>query len=94
MCWRNWIVFLTMYLFPWPMWRDQFFYDSKLPDVVFSSCVSVPPHQVMILNERGDPIKNYILGPYLEGQSINITCLVTGGKYRWQSLRKIYILPS
>lgn len=42
--------------------------------------VSVPPDSLSVINEKGDHIPNYILGPYLEGSSVNITCIATGGK--------------
>lgn len=40
----------------------------------------VPPEKLNILNERGNHIPHYILGPYNEGASVNITCVATGGK--------------
>lgn len=44
--------------------------------------VAVPPEQLSILNEDGTShIPHYILGPYTEGASLNITCDATGGKY-------------
>lgn len=44
--------------------------------------VTVPPEQLSILNEDGTShIPYYILGPYTEGASLNITCDATGGKY-------------
>lgn len=41
---------------------------------------SVPPEKLSILDEKGVHIPHYILGPYNEGTSINITCVATGGK--------------
>lgn len=41
---------------------------------------SVPPDNIVILNEIGVPIPHYILGPYNEGTDLNITCVSTGGK--------------
>lgn len=44
--------------------------------------VTVPPEHLSILNEDGTShIPYYILGPYTEGASLNITCDATGGKY-------------
>ena len=40
----------------------------------------VPPETVLILDEKGDHIPHYILGPYNEGGSIDLTCVSTGGK--------------
>ncbi|XP_031774397.1 nephrin-like isoform X3 [Apis florea] len=43
--------------------------------------VIIPPEQLSILNEDGTShIPYYILGPYTEGASLNITCDATGGR--------------
>ncbi|XP_043277126.1 protein turtle homolog B-like isoform X2 [Venturia canescens] len=43
--------------------------------------VIIPPDQLSILDEDGrSHIRNYILGPYSEGSSLNITCVATGGR--------------
>ncbi|XP_026296704.1 nephrin isoform X2 [Apis mellifera] len=43
--------------------------------------VIIPPEQLSILNEDGTShIPHYILGPYTEGASLNITCDATGGR--------------
>ncbi|XP_060536431.1 synaptogenesis protein syg-2-like [Cylas formicarius] len=39
-----------------------------------------PPEQLSVLDESGQHIPNYQLGPYNEGSSINITCVATGGR--------------
>ena len=51
--------------------------------------ITVPPEKLLILDERGTHIPHYILGPYNEGASVNITCVSTGGKY---NLRTHYVL--
>ncbi|XP_043792408.1 nephrin-like isoform X4 [Apis laboriosa] len=43
--------------------------------------IIIPPEQLSILNEDGTShIPYYILGPYTEGASLNITCDATGGR--------------
>lgn len=45
-------------------------------------CSAVPPEKVLMLDERGVHIPDYILGPYNEDSSINITCVSIGGNLR------------
>lgn len=47
----------------------------------FLCSVTVPPENVLILDEKDSHIPHYILGPYNEGSSINLTCIAHGGKY-------------
>ncbi|CAK9813985.1 Protein turtle homolog B [Anthophora quadrimaculata] len=43
--------------------------------------VIIPPEQLSILNEDGrSHIPHYVLGPYSEGASLNITCVAAGGR--------------
>jgi hypothetical protein len=42
---------------------------------------TVPPESIAVLNDKGMQIPHYILGPYNEGSSINISCVATGGEY-------------
>jgi neural cell adhesion molecule len=43
--------------------------------------ISVPPEQLSILDEDGEShIPYYVLGPYSEGASLNITCVAAGGQ--------------
>ncbi|CAH1116566.1 unnamed protein product [Phaedon cochleariae] len=42
--------------------------------------IIIPPEKLSVLDETGLHIPDYILGPYNEGSSINITCVATGGR--------------
>lgn len=40
---------------------------------------AVPPTQLTILDHHGAAVRDQTAGPYLEGDSINLTCLSSGG---------------
>lgn len=40
---------------------------------------TVPPDRLSVLNEKGDHIPHYILGPYKEGVTVDITCIASEG---------------
>lgn len=40
---------------------------------------TVPPTQLTILDHHGAAVRDQTSGPYLEGDSINLTCLSSGG---------------
>lgn len=70
-------------------WNDFNFLSFCSTSGVFKLCLrsfpsppTVPPENLLILNEKGVHIPHYILGPYNEGASINITCVSTGGELK------------
>ena len=50
-----------------------------------ASSVAVPPDQLLIMDNRGEHIRTFVLGPYNEGDTVDITCEALGGECRSQS---------
>lgn len=42
--------------------------------------VILPPEQLLIMDNRGEHIRHHILGPYNEGDTVEITCEASGGR--------------
>ncbi|KAF2880735.1 hypothetical protein ILUMI_25435 [Ignelater luminosus] len=42
--------------------------------------VIIPPEKLIILDEKGAQINHYVIGPYNEGDLINVTCVAIGGR--------------
>lgn len=56
------------------------FHRSPTKNTKVQLFVIVPPDNILILNELNRHISHYILGPYNEGSSINLTCISQGGR--------------
>ncbi|XP_075168713.1 sidestep V [Haematobia irritans] len=55
------------------------FHKSPTRNWRINVTVLVPPTHLTILDDQGAAIRDQTAGPYLEGESINITCLSSGG---------------
>ncbi|XP_053967380.1 nephrin [Anastrepha ludens] len=55
------------------------FHKSPTRNWRINVTVLVPPTQLTILDHHGAAIRDQMAGPYLEGDSINLTCLSSGG---------------
>ncbi|XP_023160953.2 nephrin isoform X1 [Drosophila hydei] len=55
------------------------FHKSPTRNWRINVTVLVPPTQLTILDHNGAAVRDQTAGPYLEGDSINLTCLSSGG---------------
>ncbi|XP_062129789.1 uncharacterized protein LOC133841379 isoform X1 [Drosophila sulfurigaster albostrigata] len=55
------------------------FHKSPTRNWRINVTVLVPPTQLTILDNNGAAVRDQTAGPYLEGDSINLTCLSSGG---------------
>ncbi|XP_022256692.1 synaptogenesis protein syg-2-like [Limulus polyphemus] len=57
------------------------FHKARTVNTVITLKVIVPPREPLIVDENGQQLKG-LVGPFNEGQSLTLTCSVTGGKPR------------
>ncbi|KAK4885039.1 hypothetical protein RN001_001310 [Aquatica leii] len=56
------------------------FRRSPTRNIAVNLTVIMPPDKLYILNEHGTAMPNHVLGPYNEGDSVNISCIAIGGR--------------
>ncbi|XP_066997421.2 nephrin-like [Anabrus simplex] len=56
------------------------FQNTPTRNRVVNLTVIVPPHNITILDEYGDPLVRPELGPYTEGTTVRIACIAWGGR--------------
>lgn len=56
-----------------------YFYTYSHTFLSSSFLPTVPPTRLTILDHNGAEIRDQLAGPYLEGESVNLTCLSSGG---------------
>lgn len=56
------------------------FRQTPTRNIKVNLTVIVPPEKLSILDDNGQHIPNYKIGPYNEGSAVNVTCVATGGR--------------
>ncbi|KAH8354979.1 hypothetical protein KR093_003272, partial [Drosophila rubida] len=75
---RNWRINVTVL----GEWQTRLSLSIRSPfslHTLLLPPLAVPPTQLTILDNNGAAVRDQTAGPYLEGDSINLTCLSSGG---------------